>query len=64
MSKILDQFSISKYTVLKLDEIPLTPFKKIVIDGVEHDIVPSYDMPNCIAIESGKHIEALTVDFV
>lgn len=52
MSKVIYEFHIKKYTVLKLDKMPKKSYHKFMIDGNEYKPVPIYDMKNCIAIES------------
>ena len=64
MRKVISEMSIKNYKILRLDgELPLKRYTKYVIDGKTYDIVPVYDMPNCIAIESVDHFEGKTVDF-
>ena len=65
MRKVISELNIKNYKILTLDgELPLKPYTKYVIDGKTYDIVPMYDMPNCIAIESAGHFEGKTVEFI
>lgn len=51
MLKVKNAFKVAKYTVLVLDgELPRTPYSKYVIGCKFYQIVPVYDLPNCIAI--------------
>lgn len=51
MLKVKNIFKVAKYTVLVLDgELPRTSYSKYVIDCKLYQIVPVYDLPNCIAI--------------
>ena len=64
MRKVISEMSIKNYKILRLDgELPLKRYTKYVIDCKTYDIVPVYDMPNCIAIESVDHFEGKTVEF-
>ena len=65
MNKIISEFSIGKYRVLKIDEeIPKKSYSLFRIDGKEYKPVPIYDAPNCIAIESSENFLGKQVDFV
>lgn len=44
MSKVIYEFHIKKYTVLKLDEMPKKSYHKFLIDGNEYKSVPIYDV--------------------
>lgn len=64
MLKIVSDFSIGKYRVLKLDgEKPTKSYTKYRIDGKVYNIVPMYDAPNCIAIETDASLQGKTVEF-
>lgn len=67
MLKIVDEFQIGKYMVLKLDgNIQDTKdYRKYRIDGKIYNPVPVYDMGNnVIAVESENSFFGKTVDFV
>ena len=64
MSKVVYEFHIKKYTVLKLDEMPQKAYRNFLIDGNEYKPVPIYDAKNCIAIESSKSFIGKIVEFV
>lgn len=63
MNKVVSELSIGKYKVLTLDEKKTdVSYTKYLIDGKEYNIVPIYDAPNCIAVESNdvfidKHVK-------
>ena len=65
MAKVIDEWHIKQYTVLTLDNMD-TPhdYRKYVIGGKTFEPVMLYDMPNCIAIESGDSFVGQTVEFV
>lgn len=64
MSKVIDNFQIGKYAVLKLDEMPKRGYNKFRIEGKEFQPVPIYDMPQCIAIESNENFLNRKVEFI
>lgn len=65
MKKVLSDFSVGKYRILKLDgEIPKKKYTKFLIGGVEYKPVPIYDAVNCIAIESSDEFIGKQVDFI
>lgn len=64
MSKVVDNFQIGKYAVLKLDEMPKSGYNKFRIEGNEFEPVPIYDMPQCIAIESNEEFLNKIVEFI
>ena len=64
MSKVVDEFRIKQYAILKLDEMPQINYRKYRIGTEEFDPVPIYDMPQCIAIISDKSYLGKAVDFV
>lgn len=64
MLKIIKEFSIGPYKVLSVDGVlPLSGYRKYVIDGKNYSIVPLYDIPNSIAIESNDSFIGKTVEF-
>lgn len=64
MAKVISEFIIGKYKILKLDSaLPLKGYTKYVIDGNDYDIVPIYDAVNCIAIESKDSFIGKIVEF-
>ena len=64
MSKVISEFSVGKYKILKLDGAkPNKKYTKYVIDGKEHSVVPIYDAVDCIAIESSDSFKGKTVEF-
>lgn len=51
MNRIIDQFTVSKYTVLLFDELHVTGTgKTALIDGKTYPTEMVFDLPNCIAI--------------
>ncbi len=64
MGRVIENFRIGKYAVLKLDEIPKTEYDKFRIEGKEFEPVPVYDMPQCIAIESNEQFLNKIVEFI
>lgn len=52
MRKVVYDFQVRNYRVLKLDEMPKLDYKKYSMDGKEYEPVTIYDAQNCIAIES------------
>lgn len=64
MVKVISDFGIGKYRVLKLDgQKPKARYTKYLIDGKAYDIVPVYDAENCIAVEADKSLKGKTVEF-
>lgn len=64
MPKVVHEFSIGKYKILKLDEAkPNKKYKAYQIGGKVYDIVPMYDAENCIAIESSDSFVGETIEF-
>ena len=64
MRKVISEFSLGKYKVLALDgELPTKGHRNYVIDGKLFSIVPLYDIPNSIAIESNDSFIGKTVEF-
>lgn len=62
---VIYQFRINNYTVLKLDkDLPLKDYNKYLIDDIEHEIIPVYDMDSCIAIEYKRNFIGKKVSFI
>ena len=65
MRKVISEFNVGKYHVLKLDgEKPKTPFNAYRINDMAYTVVPLYDAANCIAIESSQTFVGKTVEFI
>ena len=64
MSRILSEFRIEKYLVLKISDIPLKPYNKVKIEQEIFDIVPMYDAKQCVAIESNKTFLNKNIEFL
>lgn len=65
MCNIISEWKIGKYVALELDQSPpIKKYSKYRIDGVDYDIVPVYDLPNHIAVESEDNFVGKTVEFV
>lgn len=64
MSKVIDEFRINQYAVLKLDIMPEKEYKKFRISGQELEPVPIYDMPQCIAVQSEESFIGQIVEFI
>lgn len=64
MSKVVDEFRIRQYAVLKLDKMPQVNYRKYRIGTEEFEPVPIYDLPQCIAITSDKSYLGKTVEFI
>ena len=65
MNKVIKELQVDKYKLLQLDEfVPSKKYGKYVIDGKEYEIVPVYDLNNCIAVESSDKFSGKTVEFV
>ena len=64
MRKVIYEFSVNKYKLLKLDgELPKTKYTCFLIDGKKYKPVPVYDAPNCIAVETEESFLGKTVEF-
>ena len=58
---VIYEFQVANYKVLKLDTKNTDkPYTKYLINGIEYDIVPLYDIDNCIAIESNEFYDNKT----
>ena len=64
MSKIIENFIIDKYSVLKVDNIPNKKFNKVKINDVVFDLVPIFDAQNCIAIKSKNTFINENIEFI
>lgn len=65
MCIVISEFKIKNYLVLKLNQDkPLKKYSKYSIDGLEFEIVPVYDAPKCIAIESDNSFVNKEVKFI
>lgn len=64
MSKIISEFKIGQYLILKVSNIPFKPYNGVKIDNEIFDLVPSYDMENCVAIESNGSFVNKNIEFV
>lgn len=62
--KVCDEFKIYNYVILNFKELPTSPYKRVKIDGIIYDIVPSYDMENCVVINSQSTFLGKEVEFV
>lgn len=64
MNKVVSEFAIDSYKVLTLDgEMPKRSYREYIIDGKRYEIVPVYDLQNCIAIQSADNFIGKTVLF-
>lgn len=65
MYHILKELHTGKYVILVLDKpISERHYNAYHIEGEFFDVVPLYDMPGCIAIESSDSFIGKTVDLV
>lgn len=65
MYKVISEFRAGKYAILKLDKkIMEIDYHKYRIEGKDYDIVPVYDLPNHIAVESSEDFVGKTVEFI
>lgn len=62
--KVKKEFIINNYTVLCFNELPTAPYKCVKIEDEIYEIVPSYDMENCIVINSQKSFSGKDVEFI
>ena len=64
MRKVVNEFSLGPYKVLALDgALPNRGYREYIIDGRSFGIVPLYDVPDSIAIESKDSFIGKTVEF-
>ena len=62
--KVISEFSLGQYKILALDrELPTKGYSQYVIEGKLFNIVPLYDLPNSIAVESTDSFIGKTVEF-
>jgi len=62
--QVVEEFFVGEHHVMKLDGgIPNFPHTKYRIDGVVYEIIPVFDMDNCIAIKSRESFLGKTVHF-
>ena len=65
MCKVISEFKVKDYVVLKLSEDkPLKKYTKYKIENEEYEIVPVYDADRCIAIKSDKKFTGKIVEFI
>lgn len=64
MSKVIYEFTVGKYVVLQVDVFPSVPFSKVKIKDKLYALIPSFDLPNCIVIESNEKFINSEVEFV
>lgn len=64
MSRVVYEFHIKNYVVLKLDEMLKKAYRLFLIDGKKYSPVPIYDAKNCIAIESDESFLGKVIEFV
>ncbi len=65
MYRIISKLRVGKYLVLGIDRpIEEKEYNRYIINGLEYDIVPVYDLPKSIAIETSQDIEAEEVNVV
>lgn len=64
MNKVIDEFQVKEYMVLKLDYLSKDSYRKYRIAGKEYNAIPMYDAPNCIAIKAKGTFLGKTVEFV
>ena len=49
--KIIDDFQVFEYRVIRVESIPDIIFNKVKIKGQIYELVPTYDIENCVAFE-------------
>ncbi|MBO6229659.1 MAG: hypothetical protein J6O50_03755 [Ruminiclostridium sp.] len=68
MSKIIDVITLGgkngDISVLRLDKMPVKPYRRFLIGGKEYAPVPVFDTENCIAIEGRGNFKGEMVEFV
>lgn len=65
MAKVISEFNVGKYLILKLDEaVPNRKFAKYKIGDALFNPVVMYDATNCIAVESSESFKGKNVEFV
>ena len=64
MIKVVDCFSVGKYSILVLGDMPPLDYKKSVrIENVEYETEIVYDFPNAIGIKANGNFKGKTVEF-
>lgn len=64
MGIVINEFKVSKYVILVLDQIPDTKYRNFRINGKTYKPVPIYDAKNSIAVESGDSFIGDKVEFI
>lgn len=65
MPKIIDELKLGECSLLKIDKMPDSPYNKVVIDGDEYGLVPSYDLGEYhIAVNSRKALNNKDICFI
>ncbi len=65
MAKIISELKIGEYSLLKIDETTDSPCNKVVVDGCECDIVPSYNLGDYnIVVKSPKFLNNKDIELV
>lgn len=62
--KPCNEMKINNYTILQFEELPNSPYKRAKIEGKIYEIIPSYDMKNCIVINSSASFLNKEAEFV
>lgn len=64
--KIIDTFKVKDNLVLFTDtKLPMAPWRKVVVDGVEYETVTVYDSgDNVIAVKTDKDLKGKTIEFI
>ncbi len=62
--KPCSEMKIKNYTILQFEELPISPYKRIKVEGKIYEIVPSYDMKNCIVINSNDSFLNKETEFI
>ena len=64
MGTVINEFKVSNYVVLILDQIPNVRYSNFRINGKTYKPVPIYDAQNSIAIESNESFIGNEVEFI
>lgn len=65
MAKIISELRMGNCSLLKIDKMPNSSYNKVVIDGCEYDLVPSYDLGEYnVAVNSLKALKNKDIEFV
>ena len=62
--KPCSEMKIKNYTILQFEELPTSPYKRIKIESKIYEIVLSYDMKNCIVINSNDSFLNKETEFI